>query len=115
MPLVQRARQRLMKIFPVEMKVSRGEVHIIENLCKGCGFCVTFCPMGVLELSTRFNVKGYHFVEVKDPDNCINCEFCGIICPDFAIWSTLKEEKRVGEVLGSERPGRGSGRISGKP
>lgn len=88
-----------MRIFPSDMKVARGQVHIVEVLCKGCGFCVTYCPMDVLELSQKFNVKGYHYVEAKHPENCINCDLCGLICPDFAIWSTLKEEKAVDEAL----------------
>jgi 2-oxoglutarate ferredoxin oxidoreductase subunit delta len=88
-----------MKIFPDGQKVSRGEVHLVERLCKGCGFCITYCPMDVLEISEKFNVKGYHFPEVRRPERCVNCGLCGLICPDFAIWSTLREEIDVSTIL----------------
>ena len=86
------------KIFDNGMKVARGEVHIIKERCKGCGFCVTYCPVHVLELSEEFNCQGYHFPVIKNQDDCINCDFCGVICPEFAIWSTLKENVLITEV-----------------
>lgn len=89
-----------MKVFPTDVKVARGEIHLIKDRCKGCGFCVTFCPMQVLELSEDFNSKGYHPPRIKNPDKCINCNLCGMICPEFAIWSTLKEVIQVTELAG---------------
>jgi 2-oxoglutarate ferredoxin oxidoreductase subunit delta len=41
----------------------------------------------VLSISKSFNVKGYHPPEVVDESQCVNCHFCEIICPDFAIFS----------------------------
>ncbi len=66
-----------------------GKIHIIKERCKGCGFCVQYCPCGVLELSKEFNTKGYHPPYVKNPDDCVNCGLCEMLCPEFAIWSTL--------------------------
>ena len=40
-------------------KRAKGRVFINRELCKGCGFCVEFCPFGVLEMSDGFNEKGY--------------------------------------------------------
>ncbi len=88
----------MIKVFNTGLKVARGEIHIIEDRCKGCGFCITHCPMDVLELSDEFNINGYHTPRVKDIENCINCGLCEILCPEFAIWSILKEEKEVLEV-----------------
>jgi len=81
-----------------KIKVPRGEVHIIQERCKGCGFCIEFCPNDVLELSDAFNLKGYHSPVVVKPDHCVNCGMCQLICPEFAIWSTL-----YGEVEASLR------------
>ena len=43
-----------------EIEVTKGIVYIIEDRCKGCGYCIEFCPRQVLEFSTGFNAKGYH-------------------------------------------------------
>ena len=66
---------------------AKGEVYIIKERCKGCGFCVEFCPKDVLTMSDEFNSKGYHPPLVKNPDDCIGCNLCGMYCPDFAIYS----------------------------
>ena len=70
-----------------EIQVPSGEVHILEDRCKGCGYCIEFCPKGVLEFSNRFNKKGYHPPWVTSQDDCVNCHYCEIICPEFAIYS----------------------------
>jgi len=71
----------------------KGEIIIIEDRCKGCGFCIEYCPRDVLVLSERFNVKGYHPPEVKNPDECADCGFCEVICPEFAIYLVKEKEK----------------------
>ena len=63
----------------------RGTVHILEERCKGCDFCVEFCPCDVLANSQRFNMKGYHPPDIVAPDACTGCHLCEIICPEFAI------------------------------
>ena len=70
-----------------EIQITRGIVYIIENRCKGCGYCIQFCPRQILELSPKFNQKGYHPPLVKNSDDCVNCHYCEIICPEFAIYS----------------------------
>ncbi|RLC44063.1 MAG: 4Fe-4S ferredoxin [Candidatus Cloacimonadota bacterium] len=65
-----------------------GKIHIIKERCKGCSFCVEYCPRDVLELSDEFNEKGYHPPKVAKPEECTLCGLCEIICPDFAIFVT---------------------------
>jgi 2-oxoglutarate ferredoxin oxidoreductase subunit delta len=69
------------------MEVSRGIVHIIADRCKGCGYCIEFCPKKILAFSSEFNRKGYHPPMVTQPEECVNCHFCEILCPEFAIFS----------------------------
>ena len=76
-----------------------GELHVIADRCKGCGYCIEFCPNGVLVLSKKFNVKGYHPPETMPGKEieCVNCNLCQVICPEFAIYSTLKFSKALSE------------------
>jgi len=77
------------------IRVRRGKVIVIKDRCKGCGFCIENCPSGVLKQSEDINVKGYHYpIVVEEPPFkvCINCSFCSLICPEFAIFSIPIEE-----------------------
>lgn len=65
---------------------SKGFVAITVERCKGCGFCVEFCPTRVLALSSAYNSKGYHPPHVVAGDKCSGCDLCGMYCPDFAIF-----------------------------
>lgn len=69
-----------------QIQVPHGIVHIIEERCKGCGFCVEFCPKGVLIMSSSTNSKGYHPPEITEQIHCVNCGLCALLCPDFAIY-----------------------------
>ena len=66
---------------------ARGTVHIRIERCKGCELCIEYCPTNVLALSAGFNAHGYHYPTVAR-DNCISCQACFTICPEFAIFAT---------------------------
>lgn len=74
-----------------KLEIPQGDIHIIKDRCKGCGFCVEYCPRDVLELSDEFNIKGYHPPVAVREEQCVNCKLCEIICPEFAIFSLAKE------------------------
>lgn len=74
-------------------KLPEVEVHILKNLCKGCGFCIAFCPKKVLEESEELNERGFHPPKVVDESKCVLCSFCTAVCPDFAIFVVEKENK----------------------
>ncbi len=80
-----------------EVKIPHGLVIIIDDRCKGCGFCVEYCPKDVLVMSARFNKKGYHPPEVLEGKGgeCVNCNLCEMICPDFAIFSQASPDKKA--------------------
>ena len=74
-------------------KAMQGRVSIDCERCKGCGYCVTFCPLGVLGMSSRFNGKGYHYPVVILEGKCSGCDLCGMYCPDFAIHGSRQPKR----------------------
>lgn len=72
-----------------EVRVPRGQVYLIPERCKGCGFCVELCPKDVLQVSVNTNSKGYHYPEVApgQENECVHCDFCTLVCPEFAIFT----------------------------
>jgi 2-oxoglutarate ferredoxin oxidoreductase subunit delta len=75
-----------------ELITPRWCIHVLPERCKGCSFCIEFCPRKVLEPSAELNSKGYHPPSVKEGTSCVGCNFCSMICPDFAIYSEHEPE-----------------------
>lgn len=71
---------------PKKKGKGRTRIKVFPDWCKGCGLCVAFCPSGVF----RLNDQGK--AEVVRESECINCEFCELHCPDFAIMISPKDE-----------------------
>jgi 2-oxoglutarate ferredoxin oxidoreductase subunit delta len=64
----------------------KGTIYLKEEHCKGCSYCVVFCPTNALAMGGRMNRKGYHLPELVAPEACNGCDMCGMFCPDFAIF-----------------------------
>jgi 2-oxoglutarate ferredoxin oxidoreductase subunit delta len=71
---------------PQKTRKFRGVVQIDWDRCKGCAFCVEFCPPKVLALSDAYNTHGYHPPYLTNEQGCTGCDLCGLYCPDFAIF-----------------------------
>jgi len=61
-------------------------------LCKGCGYCIKYCPKSILEMGKERNNHGHFYPFMTDADKCISCAICATMCPEAAIELT-KEEK----------------------
>lgn len=74
-------------------RLGKGTIFVQKEVCKGCSFCVDFCPTHALVFSEAFNAKGYHFPVLGQESDCTGCDMCGLMCPDFAIhgarWTDL--------------------------
>jgi 2-oxoglutarate ferredoxin oxidoreductase subunit delta len=77
---------------PQGLKLRDVDIHITHERCKGCNFCIEFCPRDVLETSRKVNQIGVHPPQVKDSSLCVGCGVCEDICPDFAIYLIDKGE-----------------------
>lgn len=61
------------------------KIEILTERCKSCEFCISVCKKDVLEIGNCANAKGYRYVHVKAPENCVGCLMCANMCPDAAI------------------------------
>ncbi len=66
-------------------KPASCRVRVFNERCKGCGFCIEFCPRHLLHESEEFNRKGYHPVYADSSDACLKCGLCELLCPEFAL------------------------------
>ena len=71
------------------VSIPLGRIYIIPERCKGCRFCIDFCPRDVLVETSEMNSRGYHYPVVAEgkEEECIACQFCSILCPEFAIYT----------------------------
>ena len=65
-------------------------LQINIDLCKGCSYCVKFCPKNILALGKERNKHGHFYPSITAPESCISCGMCATICPEGAI--ELKKE-----------------------
>jgi len=68
-----------------EKAVKPPRVVVNKDRCKGCGYCVEFCPRDALKMSDELGPKGYGLAKVEDKSKCLGCGLCEIICPEFAM------------------------------
>ncbi len=72
---------------------AKGYVEISQEGCKGCGLCVANCPVQCLEINTGdTNSFGLHYTFLAQPEKCIACQNCAVMCPDAAITVYRKME-----------------------
>ena len=62
-----------------------GAIKIDQERCKGCSFCMEYCPTHSIVLSTRLNLKGYFVADFEATKGCTGCAVCALMCPEVAI------------------------------
>jgi heterodisulfide reductase subunit A-like polyferredoxin len=73
-------------------------VVVHENLCSGCGICVSSCHYGAAQLKE----VGGHLVSTTDMFKCKACGMCVSACPAAARELTGSDlEERISEVYAS--------------
>ncbi len=67
----------------------RANWYLYTDLCKGCGLCIVKCPINMkgekcLQWSKEVGLYATPAVQ-PDPNLCIACGTCEMVCPDSAI------------------------------
>lgn len=64
-----------------------GRIVVDARVCKGCGYCINFCPKKVIHFGETRNSSGYgnRVAEQIEGADCAACKTCAIVCPDSAI------------------------------
>jgi 2-oxoglutarate ferredoxin oxidoreductase subunit delta len=62
-------------------RVDRGSIEICFDKCKGCGLCISACPVNVLTLAKILNSQGYQTARYLGT-GCTACGICFYVCPE---------------------------------
>lgn len=44
----------------------KGSIRIDPERCKGCSWCMEYCPSHAITLSSRLNLKGYFVADFEE-------------------------------------------------
>jgi len=72
------------------------KVRVLSEYCKGCGLCITVCPVEALEFSDELTAQAVYPPRQKPEVECTGCLSCALICPDAAL--EIVEVEESGEV-----------------
>lgn len=64
---------------------AKGLIRINSDGCKGCAFCVEFCPRKAIEISDQNNAAGYYPAIFNEEAGCTGCAQCAVMCPEVVI------------------------------
>ncbi|MDR2300761.1 MAG: 4Fe-4S binding protein [Deltaproteobacteria bacterium] len=82
---------------------------VFEELCRGCGNCLTVCPGDLVGMATGEGAKT-KFARILEPERCWGCGACLKACPYRAIGlglhPALGGRGLVLTVLGEDDKGR---------
>ena len=60
-------------------------ITINPLMCKGCGYCIKFCPKHILEMGKERSEKGHFYPVQTNAAACNGCAICALMCPEAAI------------------------------
>ena len=79
------------------------KVSIDKEKCKGCQYCVLYCPHKCIEMSKELNKHGVNYAVFVKKQACTQCGICQMVCPDtcVVVYKGIGDEvyKRVGDTI----------------
>lgn len=60
-------------------------ITINSLYCKGCGYCIKFCPKHILEMGSERSQRGFFLPVQTDESACNSCGICALMCPEGAV------------------------------
>ena len=79
--------QKMSEVEAMRAESTPERINVYKRWCKSCNICVEFCPTKCLEVGA----DGYPYL--ARPDKCIDCGWCEIRCPDFAITNNPRKKR----------------------
>lgn len=90
---------RLERAYPKETPAGSQAAYwsavTIDEACKGCGLCTSYCPTGALHLEGDSGT----YVHLFQSGRCIDCRVCEQFCPAEAIHRSRKQTAAPFETL----------------
>jgi 2-oxoglutarate ferredoxin oxidoreductase subunit delta len=91
-------------------------VQVETLMCKSCGLCAEYCPVGVMKPATEvppddldgpvMNPSGHVVYLVHDPEGkCTGCGICAAACPEGAVVVYRNQPAKMGADSGEEASG----------
>jgi heterodisulfide reductase subunit A len=92
------AAAKVLQLFSqTEMVQSPTVAAVVQELCAGCGICVSTCPYSAREIHPVWNVA------TVNAALCQNCGACVVACPNKACyvrnWHPSQIAAMVSEIL----------------
>lgn len=70
----------------------RGRIEVRADQCKGCGLCISVCPVHCLILREELNSQGYQPAGYLG-SGCTGCGVCFYVCPEPAALAVYRLER----------------------
>lgn len=78
--------------------------QVNPSACKGCGQCVTVCPVEAMTLvSSNDPVKPKKKKSLLNPDVCLGCGLCKRVCPQQNIELRMRPKRVITPLNGAHR------------
>lgn len=73
-------------------QTEQGRIEIRADECKGCGLCISVCPVHCLIVCEGLNTQGYAPARYAG-HGCTGCGICFYVCPEPGALTVFRRER----------------------